>query len=102
MNAMATKRAFWGMLLLAFSMVGGACSSTGVIPMDRDTFMIAKDRAAPGASGARVLAEIYVEANAHCATTSRGVETIHSESVDPIPFVRAGSAKLEFRCVSKS
>ena len=70
--------------------------------MDKGTFMIAKDLAAPGVTGARVLADLYVEANAHCAATGQTVETIKADTVDPVPFVRAGSAKLVFRCAPKS
>lgn len=67
--------------------------------MDKGTFLITKDLAAPGVTGTRVLADLYVEANAHCAATNQTVQTIDKTTVDPIPFVRAGSAKLEFRCV---
>lgn len=84
--------------VLAAILVG--CASSGVIPIDRGAFLITKDLAAPGVTGTRVLADLYVEANAHCAKTSQVVETIDKSSVDPIPFVRAGSAKLEFRCIS--
>lgn len=40
-------------------------------------------------------------ANAHCDKAGQALETVNATSVDPVPFVRAGSAKLEFRCAPK-
>jgi hypothetical protein len=47
------------------------------------------------------MADLYAEANAHCDKAGQALETVNATSVDPVPFVRAGSAKLEFRCAPK-
>lgn len=83
---------------LTFLLVG--CASTGVVPADRGTYMIAKQSAA-GVFGTPdgVRADIYVEANEYCAKTGKGVETVNIEIKGAIPFVRTGSAMLQFKCV---
>lgn len=48
-----------------------------------------------------VRADIYREANEHCARDGGAVETVKVDVKGAIPFVRTGSAMLEFRCVPK-
>jgi hypothetical protein len=69
--------------------------------MDRGTYMIAKKSAA-GVFGTPdgVRADIYTEANEFCARTGKAVETVNIEVKGAIPFVRSGSAMLQFKCVS--
>lgn len=79
------------------------CASSGVIPTDRGAFMISKQSAA-GVFGTPegVKGDIYTEANAYCAKSGQQVETINIDIKGAIPFVRTGSASLEFRCVGKT
>ena len=75
-----------------------ACASTGVVPMDGNTFMIAKKSAQFGASPpVMVKAVVYREANEYCAKENKEVETIKLDIVNS-GFGRAGSVSLEFRC----
>ena len=76
------------------------CASTGVVPMDKGTFMIAK-KSAGGlfVTGDEVKADLYTEAAAHCAKTGQAVETIRAEGKNAIPFARTSQATIEFRCV---
>lgn len=85
--------------LAALALAG--CSSTGVVPMDRDTFMIAK-KSAGGVftTGEEVKADLYKEAREHCAKNGKVVETIKAEGKNAIPFARTSQASLEFRCVN--
>jgi len=75
------------------------CASTGVVPTDRGAYMISKQSAA-GVFGTPegVKADIYREANEFCARTGQTVETINAETKGAVPFVRTGSASLQFRC----
>lgn len=86
------------MIILTLAL--GGCASSGIVPMDKGTFMITK-KSAGGAfvSGDEVKAELYTEANAHCAKTGQAVETIKAEGKNAVPFVRATQATIEFRCV---
>jgi hypothetical protein len=74
------------------------CSSTGVVPMDNGTYMIAK-RSAQAGFGPPVAAkaQVYREANAFCARQGKTVETVNLELTDS-GFARPGSVTLEFRC----
>jgi hypothetical protein len=87
---------------LLFALVTSGCSSTGVVPIDRDTYMVAKTSAACGfrsADGTK--AKLYREANKFCAKKNRSIETVEVTGRDGIPFARCASAELRFRCVGK-
>jgi hypothetical protein len=90
------KRYYFGIIFLL-----SACSSTGVIPMDKDTYMVSKRSAQVGfgpAIGAK--ADIYEEANNFCAKQNKVTETVNLEMTDS-GFARPASASLQFRCVEK-
>lgn len=88
--------------ILCASFVVGGCASTGVVQTDRGTYMISKQSAA-GVFGTPdgVRADIYKEANEFCGRTGNAVETVNTEIKGAIPFVRTGSAMLQFKCVPK-
>lgn len=88
---------FW---LISSVILLGACSSTGVIPVGEDQYMISKQSAA-GIFGtpAGVEADIYREANAFCASRHQVIETVDVQTQNAIPFAHEGSATLHFRCV---
>jgi hypothetical protein len=86
--------------LIAFLLIVTACSSTGVVPMDQDTYMIAKRKPTVGfgtADGAK--ADIYREANDFCEKKGMKVETVKLEMQDS-GFGRPANASLQFRCVA--
>lgn len=77
-----------------------ACASTGVVPMDRDSFMISKTSPACGfRTAAATRAELYQEANQFCSARRQQVSTISSTGQDGIIGARCASAELVFRCV---
>lgn len=85
------------LLLASLALLGGC--STGIVPTDAGTYM--SSRTSPGGatvSGAAVLADLYIEANAFCAKQSKVVETIEKTVVNGQVFVRPSSASLRFRC----
>ncbi|URF03351.1 hypothetical protein [Cupriavidus campinensis] len=76
-----------------------ACSSTGVTPMDRDTYSVSKRSAQVGFGPADgVKADIYKEANEFCAREGKKVETVDLQSTNS-GFARPASASLQFRCI---
>ncbi|MHB1667643.1 MAG: hypothetical protein ACYCSR_05640 [Thiomonas sp.] len=93
-------RFIYTILFISIALAG--CASTGVVPIDSDTYMISKQSAA-GIFGTPngVMADIYKEANAYCARTGKTIETVNAKISGAIPFVREGSATLQFKCVSK-
>jgi hypothetical protein len=87
-------------LILGTTMFIGACESTGVVPMDRGSFMISKVSPACGfRSAAGTRAELYTEANQFCSSRRQEVSTVTSTSQDGIIGARCASAELVFRCV---
>ena len=88
--------------VLCLSVALTGCASTGVVPADRGTYMISKQSAA-GMFGTPegVRADIYTEANEFCARKGNAVETVNVEVNGASPFVRQGSAMLQFKCVPK-
>ena len=88
-------------LLGATTMLLVACASTGVVPMDRDSFMILKASPACGfRSAAGTRADIYAEANQFCSARRQEVSTISSTGQDGIIGARCANAELVFRCVN--
>ena len=87
-------------LLAAASLLAG-CSSTGVIPMDRDSFMIGKKDGLPGLGiSLSNKAEVYKEANEFCANKGLDVQTLHVTTTPAQPGV-LGYTELQFKCVPK-
>lgn len=86
------------LLTLLFPVFLVSCSSTGVIPMDKGTYMIGKRSAQVGFGPPEgTKADVYNEANKFCAKENKSVKTIHLKMVDS-GFARPGSVELTFRC----
>ena len=75
------------------------CQSTGVIPMDQDSYYIGKKDGSPGLGvSLSNKAEVYKEANAFCSERGLVVKTLR-ETVTPAAPARLGSTELHFKCV---
>lgn len=75
------------------------CMSSGVIPMDRGTYLITRRSAQIGIGmpvGAK--ADVYIEANEFCAKIGMEVDTLNLEMTPSMPAA-PGSVSLQFRCV---
>ncbi|MFT6906676.1 MAG: hypothetical protein ACJAS1_003344 [Oleiphilaceae bacterium] len=76
------------------------CQSTGVIPMDQDSYMIGKKDGSPGLGvSLSNKAEVYKEANAFCHKNGLEVKTLHV-TVTPAQVGKLGSTELQFKCES--
>lgn len=75
------------------------CQSTGVIPMDGDSYMIGKK---DGSLGVGVSlsnkADVYREANTFCREKGLEVKTLQVTTMPSRPG-QLGSTELQFRCV---
>jgi hypothetical protein len=87
-------------IALAFSALAiVGCSSTGVIPMDRDSYMIGKKDGMPGLGvSLSNKAEVYKEANDFCSNNGLEVETLRVTTSSAKPGV-LGYTELQFKCV---
>ena len=82
------------------AMLMSACQSTGVIPMDRDSYMIGKKDGAPGLGVSLTnKAEVYREAADFCKKIGQEVETLYITTTPARP-AQLGSTELQFRCIS--
>ena len=77
------------------------CADTGIIPMDKGTYLVAKKSPQVGfGPPIGIKGDAYMEANEFCAKENRAVETVKLEQTNS-GFARAAAVSLEFRCVPK-
>ena len=75
------------------------CASTGVIPMDRDSYFIGKKDGSPGIGiSLSNKAEVYREANDFCRAKNLEVATLRFSVLPSLPG-QLGSTELHFKCV---
>lgn len=86
---------------LALALLVSACASSGVIPMDKGTYLITK-RSTQVGTGTPVgtKSKVYAEANAFCAADGLALETVNL-AVNASRVAHPGSVELQFRCVPK-
>ena len=83
------------------SLVLSSCASSGVVPMDKGTYLISQRSAQLGIGPpVGVKADVYREANEFCEKQGNAVETVNLDMVESMP-ARPGSVVLQFRCISK-
>ncbi len=75
-----------------------ACSSTGVVPMDKGTYMIGKRSAQIGfGPPSGVKTDVYKEANSFCAKKQKTVKTLNLKITNS-GLAKPGHVLLEFKC----
>jgi hypothetical protein len=93
------KRLSYLFPLSAIIFVAG-CQSTGVIPMDQDSYMIGKKDGTPGLGVSLTnKAEVYREANDFCRAKGLEVQTLQVTTTPARP-AQLGSTELHFKCVA--
>lgn len=86
-------------LMFVILLVG--CTSSGPVPMGKDTFMITKLDMGPGFhSGGSVKADIFREANEYCVSKGLQFQPISNRSDDKIIGFATRSAEVTFRCLA--
>ncbi|TCV86655.1 hypothetical protein [Sulfurirhabdus autotrophica] len=76
-----------------------ACASTsGVIPMGSDTYMISRTKKG-FETGSKVKADAIKEANEFCSSKGKVIEIVKSTDKDMVPFRTDAQAEIEFKCV---
>lgn len=88
--------------IIALLVVGlSACANTGIVPMDKGTYLIAKKSPQVGfGPPIGIKGEVYTEANEFCAKEGKTVETLNLEETNA-GFARSAAVSLKFRCVPK-
>jgi len=86
--------------ILLFIIVGIVGCSSGVVQMDKGTYMISEKAGGCGfATAGGQEADAYRKANRYCDKQGQKVETISVDSIDGKPMVRCASVTLKFKCV---
>ncbi len=95
------KIKYYTLILIALTIIFSGCASTGVIPMDQDSYFIGKKDGEPGVGVSyTVKAEVYKEAIAFCNKQGKEVKTLESKTIPARPG-QLGSTELRFKCVKK-
>ena len=86
-------------ILIITTLIISSCSSTGVIPMGNNTYMIGKKDGYPGVGvSLSVRAEVYNEAVEFCTKKKLEVKTLNITTLPAVPG-QLGSTELQFSCV---
>ena len=88
-------------LALLAATIAGCASHTGVIPMGRDTFMIAKQQATGFPGLGNMKAEIIGEGSRHCASVNKEFQIVSTNETQP-PYVLGNYPRSEitFMCLA--
>lgn len=87
--------------LVVGPLILSGCASSGVVPMDKGTFLITKRSMQVGTgSPVGTKSKVYAEANAFCESKGLAVETVNLD-VSSSRVAHPGSVALQFRCVPK-
>lgn len=88
---------FLALFVVTFLTTG--CTSTGVVQMDRDSYLIGKKDGSPGLGvSLSNKAAVYAEANEFCRSKALEVQTLQVTTT-PAALARLGSTELHFKCV---
>lgn len=87
--------------LIFITTIFPACASTsGVVPMGGDTFMVSRSEKGFDTTGSRVKADALKEANVFCSSKGKSIVIIKTMHQDMVPFKSDSQAEIEFKCVS--
>lgn len=88
--------------LVAIALTLSACAShTGIIPMGRDTFMIAKQQATGFPGLGNMKAEIIAEASQYCMAQGKELQIVSTQETQP-PYILGNypRSEIQFMCLS--
>jgi|SRR5450432_3052268 len=88
-----------GAIAAAISLVAGCASTSGVVPLGGDTYLISRSEKGFDTTGSRVKADSLKEANQFCASKGKQLEVTKATDRDMVPFKSDAQAEIEFRCV---
>lgn len=87
------------LIVTAFAL---AACSTGVVKVDKDTYMVSEKAAGCGfATAGGQEADAYKKANEYCSSRGQAVEVVSTTTKEGVPFARCASANVKFKCVPK-
>jgi putative hemolysin len=87
-------------VLCAIAALTGCASTTGVVPMGKDTYMISRSDNSPAASLGALKVETLNEASVYCAKTGNTYAVVGGYDV-PRSLGQFPQTEVQFRCVAR-
>ena len=89
-------------LLIIFIMIASSCTSTsGVIPMGDNKYLISRSEKGFDTTGSAVKADAIREANTFCVGKNMTLNVIEQTQRDMVPFKSDAQAEITFTCTPK-
>ena len=89
-------------LLIVFTLLASSCSSTsGVIPMGENKYLISRSEKGFNTTGSAVKADAIREANIFCVGKNMTLKIIEQTKKDMVPFKSDAQAEITFTCIPK-
>ena len=89
-------------LLVIFVLMASSCTSTsGVIPMGDNKYLISRSEKGFDTTGSAVKADAIREANTFCVGKNMTLKVIEKTQKDMVPFKSDAQAEITFTCISK-
>jgi len=90
-------------ILVAAASITGCASHTGIVPMGKDTFMIAKQQATGFPGLGNMKAEIITEGSEYCRQLNKEFQIVSTQESAP-PYILGNYPRSEifFMCITAS
>ena len=94
------------MIIVGAIFLGGCVTlfttSTGVVPIGQDTYMISRTEKGFIGSSSKVKAEAMKEANQFCESQGKKIHVVSTSQKDMVPFTSDAQAEIQFMCLNSS
>jgi hypothetical protein len=91
------------MIIVGAIFLGGCATlfttSTGVVPIGQDTYMISRTEKGFIGSSSRVKAEAFKEANQFCVSQGKKLQVVSTSQKDMVLYQSDAQAEIQFMCL---
>lgn len=89
-------------IVLAIVLALSGCTSSGPIPIGKDTYMISKQSAGGiFVAASSIKAEIFREANTFCASQNKSMQIVADYQQSAVPGRSMPEAEIQFMCLAE-
>lgn len=97
---MKSRTAIFGAALFSAVVLPGCSTSSGVVPIGQDTYLISRSHKSTRGSGTWVKGEALQEANEYCEKRGKVMKLVKTVERDMKPFRADASAEVYFKALS--
>ena len=87
-------------LIVVATLLSACASTSGVVPLSGDSYLISRSEKGFNTTGSRVKADAIKEANQSCSSSGKRAEILKATQRDMVPFTSDAQAEIEFRCIA--